>query len=161
MISFDLKCGHHHVFEVWFRSSADYETQWGGGLLLCPTCGDDRIEKAVMAPAVAAKGNQRTSSRTDLAMPEGAGAIPVMSEADAERIGALMTALAQAQSEMIGQSEWVGERFADKARAMHYGETESRLIHGTANARETREMLEEGLPVAPLLIPIAPPDQVN
>jgi len=162
VISFDLKCSHHHVFEAWFRSSADFELQQAEGLLLCPTCGDQKIAKSVMAPAVATKGNRKTAARQGAAgSSEEAVPVAAMSGDDAERINALMTALAEAQAKMIGDSEWVGDRFADKARAIYYGEAEPRIIHGTANPEQTREMLDEGLPVAPLLIPIAPPDKTH
>lgn len=155
MISFDLKCGGSHVFEAWFRSSADYEAQRKAGQIACPVCGDPQVGKAVMAPAVAAKGNQRAT--LPMAMPEGGeGGGP-----DPAQIKALIQAIAQAQAEALKSSMWVGDDFATRARAMHYGEADHAPIHGRANLREARELLEEGLPVAPLLVPIAPPDQTN
>lgn len=159
MISFDLKCAGGHVFEIWFRSSADYESQRNARQIMCPTCGEQQVEKAVMAPAVVAKGNQRRTPSTQVeqvaqhmtnAMPE-----------QSEQIRALMQAMAEAQAKAIKESQWVGDKFAEQARAMHYGETDNVAIHGTANLDEAREMLEEGLPVAPLLIPIVPPDRAN
>jgi hypothetical protein len=155
MISFDLKCAGGHVFEIWFRSSNDFERQRATGLIVCPTCGMHEVEKAVMAPAVATKGNQRMAST-----PPGRFMAPGGGEAE-ERVRALMDALAQAQAEALKQSQWVGDSFAEQARAMHYGETDSVAIHGTANLSEAREMMEEGLPVAPLIVPIIPPDQAN
>ena len=160
MISFDLKCTNHHVFEVWFRSSADYEAQSAAHQIMCPNCGDVDISKAVMAPAIAAKSNQRPA-RAEGPNPE--QSVPMASGAPAqvEQVQALIRAFAEAQASALDQSQWVGDKFADRARAMHYGEAEHSIIHGTANAQEAREMLEEGLPVAPLLVPIIPPDQVN
>ena len=162
MISFDLKCSSNHVFEVWFRSSADYEVQRGAGQLICPNCGDQEVGKAVMAPAVAAKGNARKSDR---ASKENASTavLPVaaMEGVDVARVKELMQALAGEQAKNLKESQWVGDGFADQARAMYYGEAEQRTIHGTTNLREAREMLEEGLPVAPLLVPIAPPDETH
>ena len=78
-----------------------------------------------------------------------------------EQVQALMQALAKAQAAALSESQWVGDKFADRARAMHYGEAEHSIIHGTANPQEARAMMEEGLPVAPLLVPVIPPDQVN
>lgn len=153
MISFDLKCAGGHVFEIWFRSSADYDRQREAGLIDCPTCGEQQVEKAAMAPAVAAKGNQRSMSISDQFMTQGGGSD--------EQIRALMSALADAQAKALKESQWVGDKFADQARAMHYGETENAAIHGTANLAEARAMMEEGVPVAPLLVPVVPPDQSN
>lgn len=159
MISFDLRCAGGHVFEVWFRSSADYEGQRTGGYILCPICGDREVEKAVMAPAVGAKGNRRTAQP----MPQrDAAAVPMAMPGDAvpdERVRALVSALAQAQAEALKSSQWVGASFAEKARSMHYGEIDHAPIHGTTSPQEARAMLEEGVAVAPLLVPIAPPDQ--
>jgi len=162
MISFDLRCAGGHVFEVWFRSSADYEGQRTGGHILCPICGDHEVEKAVMAPAVGAKGNRRTvqpAPQRDNAVPM---TMPGETGAEAgpdERIRALVSALAQAQAEALKSSQWVGGSFAEKARSMHYGEIDHAPIHGTTSPQEARAMLEEGVAVAPLLVPIAPPDQ--
>lgn len=158
MISFDLKCTRDHVFEVWFRSSDDYERQRVGGLLLCPTCGDVEISKAVMAPAITAKGNQRVSAAETVPSPSESGGKAITEGVD---VAALMNALVEAQMKTLSQSQWVGDSFADRARAMYYGEADQQPIHGTADIRETREMLEEGLPIAPLLVPIAPPDQTH
>ena len=78
-----------------------------------------------------------------------------------KQVRELLQALAQAQAAALSDSQWVGDKFADRARAMHYGEAEHSIIHGTANAQEAREMIEEGLPVLPLLVPVIPPGQVN
>ena len=154
MISFDLKCGLGHVFEAWFRSSADFETQQGGGLIGCPVCGNADVAKSVMAPAVAAKGNQR-------AEPAAQPMVAAGNDVDEKRLKEMLGALAEAQAKMLEQSEWVGDRFADKARAMHYGEMEQAAIHGTTNPDEARAMMEEGLAVAPLIVPVVAPDKMN
>lgn len=155
MISFDLKCVHGHVFEGWFRSSRDYEDQRGARRIACPICGNADIAKAVMAPAVAAKGNRYSEGPASAPVSMANGA---PSEAQLKE---LLGALAQAQAEMLEKSEWVGDKFAEQARAMHYGEADHAPIHGTANAREAREMMEEGVPVAPLLVPVAPPESTH
>jgi len=158
MISFDLKCDQAHVFEAWFRSSADYEAQREQGLIACPICGDRDVGKAVMAPAVGQKSNRR-------AMPaERADALPVSlpgPDGPDARVKALMSALAQAQAEALSHSQWVGASFAEKARSMHYGEIDHAAIHGTASLDDARAMLEEGLSIAPLLVPVTPPDRAN
>ncbi len=156
MISFDLRCAGDHVFEIWFRSSADFDRQREAGQIGCPICGDSDVAKAVMAPAIGAKGNRRRmSAPSDQYLAAGSPAdVP-------EQIRSLMNAMAQAQAKALETSVWVGDTFAEKARAMHYGETDNAAIHGTANAQEARAMIEEGLAIAPLLVPIAPPDKMN
>lgn len=156
MISFDLKCVHGHVFEAWFRSSKDYEDQRGSRMIACPVCGNADIAKAVMAPAVAAKSNQRADRGEAPQTVAMAG-----SSADEAQLQTALAALAEVQARMLEQSQWVGDKFADQARAMHYGEAEVAAIHGTARPDEARAMMEEGLPVAPLIIPVAPPDQTH
>ncbi|MCG7348653.1 DUF1178 family protein [Sphingomonas sp. ACRSK] len=142
MIVFDLRCDGGHVFESWFGSSADYADQKERGLVRCPLCDSASVEKAVMAPNVAAKGNQRTA----------AGADPMK---------AALAALAKAQEKALEGSEWVGSRFADRARAMHLGEEATAPIHGQATPQEARALVEEGVPVAPLPLPVVPPSARN
>lgn len=144
MIVFDLKCTHAHVFEAWFGSSADYEDQRARGLLTCPICGDADIAKAVMAPNIPAKGNRAPATATAAPDPK-----------------ALMAALAQVQAKMLEGSQWVGMSFADKARAMHAGEETAAPIHGQTSLAEAKALIEDGVPVAPLPLPVIPPEQCN
>lgn len=141
MIVFDLKCTAGHVFETWFGSTADYESQQQRGLVECPLCGDKRVEKAVMAPAVSPKGNRSATASVDAA------------GGDPERIKSIMQAMAKIQREVEKSADYVGERFADEARAMHLGETPQRGIYGEADATQVRSLLEDGVPVAPLPFP--------
>ncbi|MBL8646091.1 MAG: DUF1178 family protein [Sphingosinicella sp.] len=145
MIVFDLKCGEAHVFEAWFGSSIDYETQKERGLLACPLCGNAEIAKAVMAPAVPAKGNTRAD----------APPVPVAGGDDA-RIKQMLGALVDLQKSMIESSEYVGGRFAEEARAIHYGETDARGIYGETSADEAAQLRDEGIEAMPLLFPTRP-----
>jgi hypothetical protein len=155
MIIFDLKCANAgHVFEAWFGSSDDYESQKQRGLLSCPICGDDNIAKAVMAPAVPAKTNQRVDK-------EQGPSVPVSSGLNIEQARKMMEAIATAQAEALKDSEWVGRKFADTARAMHYGEQDHKGIHGEVAPEEAKSLLDEGIEVAPLLLPVIPPDAQN
>lgn len=154
MIVFDLECRTSgHRFEGWFGSSGDFEDQQDRGLLSCPQCGSVDVAKAVMAPAVAKKGNQRATvpasgqSMSNTAMP------PEVLKA--------MTKLAEMQSEALKSSRWVGETFAEDARAMHYGEREVEVIHGQATLEEAKSLLDEGIGVAALPFPVVPPDKAN
>ncbi|MBO9670199.1 MAG: DUF1178 family protein [Sphingobium sp.] len=160
MISFDLKCTHDHVFEGWFRSSGDYEDQRGKRQVACPVCGSADVAKAVMAPAVAAKSNRRGSAPAGTV--EAPPSVAMASGSpDQAKLEQMLGALAQAQAEMLEKSQWVGDKFAEQARAMYYGEAEQAPIHGTTNAREARAMMEEGVPVAPLIVPVAPPESTH
>lgn len=160
MIVFDLKCSHDHKFEAWFGSSRDYEEQKARGLVSCPVCDDSLIEKAVMAPAVPAKGNQRRDP-APAGPPVADRAVAAMSPADAARLQALVEKVAKAQAEVLANSSWVGDAFADKARAMHYGDEPQASIHGTADREEARALMEEGIAVAPLPLPVVPPGERN
>lgn len=152
MIVFDLRCTNGHVFEAWFGSSGDFADQKGRGLLACPLCGDDGIEKAVMAPNVSPKGNARAES---------AGVPMAMPDAAPDEVKAMLGALARAQAAMLQKSEWVGSDFADKARAMHLGEADKAAIHGQVSQDQARALIDEGVPVAPLPFPVVPPEAQN
>ena len=156
MIVFDLKCdGQGHVFEAWFGSSADYEAQQARGLIACPICSDAAVTKAVMAPAVAAKGNRRAvAPRPDTPAPAASGV-------DMEKMQALVEAVAKAQQKLLAGSTWVGRDFADQARAMHYGEQDRASIHGEVAPAEAKALIAEGVEVAPLPLPVVPPHAKN
>ncbi len=142
MILFDLRCGGGHVFEAWFGSSTGYEEQRIRGLIACPVCGDVDVGKAVMAPNIAAKGNTRAV-------------------AGPQALRAAVAALASAQAEALKTSEWVGSDFATTARAMHAGEVPQASIHGKATRDEARALVDDGVPVAPLIVPVVPPEAIN
>ncbi|KPQ32969.1 MAG: hypothetical protein HLUCCX21_02030 [Porphyrobacter sp. HL-46] len=157
MIVFDLSCADGHRFEGWFGSSADYAEQQEQGLLACPHCGSAEISKAPMAPAVAAKGNART---------EPSGPVPEVSQQLVNaplppKVQKALTALAKAQAEALKNSTWVGDKFAKETRAMHYGERDEAPIHGQATLAEAQALIDEGVQVAPLPFPVAPPEKLN
>jgi hypothetical protein len=154
VIVFDLKCGGGHVFEAWFGSSAAYEEQRAGGLVSCPMCGDGDVSKAVMAPNIGAKGNR--------AKDNGRAAVPApLSEHPPEVVKAAMAALAAAQAKALEGSQWVGGNFANRARAMHVGDEEQAPIHGQATKAEAEALIEDGVAIAPLPLPVAPPEVLN
>jgi hypothetical protein len=159
MIVFDLACADGHRFEGWFGSSADYAEQLELGLLACPTCGSDAVTKAPMAPAVPAKGNARTERTPTPASDETSQQLsntPVP-----PKVQQALAALAKAQTEALKASTWVGDKFAEDARKMHYGERDAAPIHGQATLDEARALIDEGVAVAPLPFPVAPPDKIN
>jgi hypothetical protein len=166
MITFDLECrAAGHRFEGWFGSSGDYARQQERGLVACPQCGSVDVIKAPMAPNIARKGNQLTAPPAVASSPS-VPAIPVQSQAISK--GAfppealkVIQAMAVMQARALEQSNWVGDRFAAESRAMHYGEAEPQAIHGQATIKEAMELLEEGIEVAPLPFPVAPPGEAN
>jgi len=168
MILFDLHCkSGGHQFEGWFGSRDDFDDQQARGLLCCPLCGSVEVEKALSAPRLNRKGNQISAAsprRMDAANDTQAGGSAMsMTPADAlpPRIREVMARMAEHQAEIIKQSEWVGDRFGEEARAIHYGEQDARMIHGQTTLDEARALHEEGVPVAPLLIPVIPPQAKN
>lgn len=153
MIVFDLTCADHgHRFEGWFASSEDFEAQQARALVTCPQCGCASVSKAPMAPAVPRKGNQ--ASAQPPAPPLAGGALPPEAQA-------MLARLAEFQAEAIKQSQWVGDKFADVSRAMHYGEQDPAPVYGQASVDEAKALVEEGIPVLPLPFPVAPPDKLN
>lgn len=105
-----------------------------------------------MAPAVSRKGNQLAAVRPEEAIANG----PLPAEAHA-----MLGKLAQLQAETLKGSRYVGAAFADKSRAMHYGEQPAEVIHGQATLEEAKDLLEEGVAVLPLPFPVAPPEDLN
>lgn len=152
MIVFDLSCGNGHAFEGWFGSSDDFASQQARGLLCCPQCGTADVAKAPMAPAVPMKGNRQI----DQAAPQGVANTPMPPE-----VQQALAKLADAQARALKNSTWVGKKFADDARAMHYGDRDPAPIHGEASPAEARQLVDEGIAVAPLPFPVAPPEDLN
>jgi hypothetical protein len=148
VIVFDLKCAAGHVFEAWFGSSGAFEQQAASGQVHCPFCNSSAVEKALMAPAIPAKGNRR----------EGGGASGELTPA---KVKAALQALAATQAKALATSQWVGSAFAEQARAMHEGDREQAPIHGQASLAEAKALVEDGVPIAPLLVPVVPPDTLN
>ncbi|MEP2736350.1 MAG: DUF1178 family protein [Erythrobacter sp.] len=163
MIVFDLICAEGHPFEGWFKSSGDFADQQERGFLECPKCGSPQVTKAPMAPAVPAKGNTKDTSSAALpvAPVETEEAHPVANKPMPEEVQKALTALAKAQDKALKDSTWVGDKFAEASRAMHYGEADEKPIHGKASAEEAEALSDEGIAVAPLPFPIAPPEDLN
>ena len=142
MIVFDLRCTGGHVFEAWFASSVAYEDQRAAAQLACPMCGSSEVGKALMAPAVPTKGNRG----------------PTPSPA---AMKAALATLAHQQAAALAKSEWVGGDFASRARSMHLGEEPDAAIHGQATVAEAKALVDDGVPIAPLPLPVVPPKSVN
>jgi hypothetical protein len=140
LIRFNLTCDSDHQFEAWFRSNDDFDTQQRRGLVDCPQCGSRKVGKALMAPAVS---TGRKRDKMALAMgPEQRAAL------------AQFKALAEKMRE---NSDYVGDKFAEEARKIHFGETDPRGIYGEATAEEARGLIEDGVEFMP--IPVFPDDR--
>jgi hypothetical protein len=131
MIRFDLRCRKGHLFEAWFRDGATADRQIAGRKLACPTCGGARVEKAPMAPRIG-KGKSATA---------------VHSEAKemAAKSMMLRKELAELRTKVEASCDYVGDRFAEEARKIHYGEADSRGIYGETSQEEAQELTDEGI----------------
>lgn len=158
MIVFDLSCELGHRFEGWFGSSDEFTSQQARGLMACPVCGSAAVSKAPMAPAVPTKRNgRRDDSETEPDREVRALANRPMPAGVREALAQL----AEAQKKALENSTWVGGKFAEQSRAMHYGEVDEKPIHGQASAEEAKGLIEEGIAIAPLPFPVAEPDKLN
>ena len=137
MIAYNLSCSRGHEFEGWFKDSAAFDTQEAEHALVCPLCGDSKIRKAVMAPSV---------------VKAGAGA-PAKSDAETVRQYA-----AGLRNFIRENAEYVGPRFAEEARKIHYGEADERHIYGESTFSEVKELVDEGIEVAPFPVD---PEELN
>jgi hypothetical protein len=152
MIRYTLKCEAAHGFDSWFQNAAAFETLLTAGQLGCPVCGSSKVEKDLMAPTVRPARNA-TVQPASAAKPEPTRAS--LSEPSSK----LEEAIAALKQQIEANSEYVGMNFAAEARAMHAGDRPERAIHGEARPDEARQLIEEGLPVAPL--PFLPARKVN
>jgi len=145
MIRYALKCSKDHGFESWFASSGAYEALQTSGHVTCPSCGDAKVSKAIMAPPV--RGSKQKAVEPSQDRPLKAPA------SDAER------AVSELRKRIEKNSDYVGLGFANEARKMHDGDIPHRSIYGEANAQDAKKLLDDGVPVAPL--PFIPQRKTN
>jgi hypothetical protein len=149
VIKYALVCEQRHEFESWFASSAGYDKQAKRGLVSCPECGSSKVEKAIMAPRLAGtrKGRRRA--------PETVAAAPVAMLSPQEQ--ELRAKLKELREHITKNADYVGQKFPEEARKMHYGEVEHRSIYGEASLETAKELHEEGIELHPL--PVLPDEQ--
>jgi hypothetical protein len=145
----NLQCAHQHGFEGWFGSEDDFVSQLARGLVSCPLCGDAQIEKKLSAPRL----NLHTG-RGEQAAPAAVATVALSNHAMNPELASLQARMLQALREVVANTEDVGERFADEARAMHHGEAAHRQIRGQASPQEALELMEEGIDV--IALPMVP-----
>jgi hypothetical protein len=133
MIVYSLHCQKGHEFEGWFKDSGAFDAQSADGKLVCPICNSKKIAKAPMAPSIGNAVGERKSAGEEV-----------------RKARQFMTGL---RKFVEANAEYVGPKFPEEARKIHYGESEERHIYGEASLQDARELIEEGVDVAPL-----PPD---
>jgi len=158
MIRYALHCQEGHDFESWFQNSAAYDKQAKRALIACPICGSTKVEKAIMAPRLGrAEANEKPAPMPAPApAPAAAGKAPVAVMSPPER--ELRKKLKELRDHITKNADYVGPRFPEQARKIHYGEIEHRSICGEASPDEAKELHEEGIEFHPL--PVLP-DEFN
>ena len=151
MIHYTLTCESEHSFEGWFRSSADFDAQAAKGLVSCPTCGSPRVTRALMAPNVqSAKVKAEREEAVAAAKRQS-----VMMPDPAQKM--MLEALREIRKKVTENATYVGDKFAEEARKMHYGEIEHQGIYGEATSEEASALSEEGIEFQPL--PVLPEER--
>ena len=138
MIHYDLICDKGHAFDGWFRNSAAYDEQAAPGFVTCTDCGSAKIEKQMMAPGIPVKSNRKSEAKSVVAGP-----------AD-PRLAELLEMVRTMRKHVEENAEYVGDRFAEEARKIHYEESEQRGIYGQTSPDEAKALVEEGIAVHPL-----------
>jgi hypothetical protein len=131
VITYNLSCSAGHEFEGWFKDSTAYETQAKARALVCPVCGDHAVEKAIMAPALGSATREK-------------------GRAEKQQLRQYASGL---RKFIEKNADYVGPKFPEEARKIHYGEAEERHIYGESTLKEAKELIEEGVEIAPI-----PPD---
>ena len=165
MIRYALSCEAGHAFESWFANSAAYDKQAKRGLINCPVCGSPKVAKAIMAPSLASGPAGDAAEVAPSAppanpapaqlppTPPGKSPVAMMSPPERE----LRQKLKELRDHIVKNASYVGPRFPEEARKIHYGETEHRSIYGEASPEEAKDLLDEGIEFHPL--PILPDDK--
>ena len=133
MIHYSLVCDKSHKFDGWFSNAAAYDAQMLRGLVTCPICLTTAVDKAIMAPAVSRAGSQKVS--LSIGHPQH------------QELRAAMLALRQ---KVTSEADYVGDKFAEEARKIHFTEVAARGIFGAASREEVASLIEEGVDFMPL-----------
>jgi hypothetical protein len=157
MIRYALVCDRKHEFEIWFKNSADYDRQHKRGLVACPACESIKVEKAIMTPALGRSSKSiaapPTAESTPIAAPDAKTPVAMMSPQEHE----LRSKLKELREHLTKNADYVGGKFPEEARKMHYGEIEHRSIYGEASPKDAKELHEEGVEFHPL--PVLPEER--
>jgi hypothetical protein len=170
MIRYALACEAGHSFESWFQNSAAFDKQAKRSLVTCPVCGSAKVEKAIMAPNLASNQAQNLASSAantgSVAPPAPPPPVPAAPQASPAKAPVAMMSppehelrqkLKELRDHITKNASYVGSRFPEEARKIHYGETEHRSIYGEASPEEAEDLHDEGIEFHPL--PILPDDK--
>jgi len=138
MIKYNLKCENSHIFEAWFKNSAAYDEQQARNVISCVMCGTNKVEKALMAPALPKKGNTAAVAAKE------------SQELESKQVSMAINALKEIRKSVEENCDNVGTQFAEEARKIHYGETKERGIYGETTEDERAELVDEGVEIASL-----------
>jgi hypothetical protein len=133
VIQYSLICENAHKFDAWFKSAAAFDDQHGRGIVTCPVCSSAEVEKAIMAPAVNRTDNERVSLSAG--------------HPEAQKLREMMRAL---RTKVTSEADYVGDKFADEARKIHFKEVDPRGIYGEATREEVAGLVEDGVDFMPL-----------
>jgi hypothetical protein len=162
MIRYALACEKGHAFESWFQSSAAYDKQVKRGLVTCPVCHSAKVEKTIMAPRVSGAKKRSAAPAPEPSTPaqeppapapEAPGPVAMVSPQERE----LRKKLRELREHLVKNADYVGQKFPEEARKMHYGEIEHRSIYGEASPDQAKELHEEGIEFHPL--PVLPDER--
>jgi hypothetical protein len=161
MIRYALRCERDHTFESWFQNSAAYDKQSKRGLITCPVCNSAKIEKTIMAPRLARADVPEPPPPIPAPPPPAAAPHAAPGKSPVAIMGAqereLRQKLKELREHVTKNANYVGAKFPEEARKIHYGEIEHRSIYGEASPEEAKALREEGIEFHPL--PTLPDDQ--
>ena len=155
MIRYALVCAKGHSFESWFQNSAAYDKQAKQKLVTCPTCGTPKVEKEIMSPRMAGSRRRDEAPPSSEATGEASEKTPVAMASPQER--ELRKKLKELREHLTKNADYVGPKFPEEARKMHYGEIDHRSIYGEASPDDAQKLHEEGIEFHPL--PVLPDDR--
>ena len=163
MIRYALACDNGHTFESWFQNSAAYDKQVKRGLIGCPACGSTKVEKALMTPGLSGTRKRGTRApvpahdapapETPAAVSEAPSPVAMMSPQERE----FRKKLKELREHLTKNADYVGQKFPEEARKMHYGDIDHRSIYGEASPKDAKELHEEGIEFHPL--PVLPDER--
>ena len=171
MIRYALACDNGHTFESWFQSSAAYDKQAKRGLIGCPACGSTKVEKALMTPGLSGtrkRGARATAPAHEAAAPTHEATVPAQVPANLPEAPAAVAMMSPQEREfrkklkelrehLTKNADYVGQKFPEEARKMHYGEIEHRSIYGEASPQDAKDLHDEGIEFHPL--PVLPDER--
>ena len=166
MIRYALACECGHSFESWFQNSTAYDKQVKHGLVVCPACNSNKVEKAIMAPRLSGARKRDDGPPAPVAAGEAPAPAPVAPAAAAMPAPVAMMSpqerefrkkLKELREHLTQNADYVGRKCPEEARKMHYGEIEHRSIYGEASPKDAEELHDEGIEFHPL--PVLPDER--